>query len=161
MIGLPLTLLMTLFLSLFFFYQRKSLTFLENSIVYMLITILTTNVMTIVKLNMKLIKVTENPLLFPAVLFYRDGIIPLLVLLFINMFYKKISLKAKFIYFMVLYTCSFGIEALLVFLHVLDYVNWNFFYSGIVHASYFFIGIGIAEMVLFVSKRSLRNDSGV
>lgn len=161
MIGLPLTLLMTLFLSLFFFYQRKPLTFLENSIVYMLITILTTNVMTILKLNIKVIKVTENPLLFPAVLFYRDGIIPLLVLLFINVCYRNISLKAKVFYFMFLYACSFGMEALLVFLHVIEYVNWNFFYSAIVHASYFLIGIGMAEMVLFVSKRSLSNDSGL
>jgi hypothetical protein len=99
MIGLPLTTLLTISISLFYFFQRKSFTFIENSIVYMVITILTTNVITILSLNFKVIKTTENPLLFPAVLLYRDGIIPLLVLIFINIFHTSFPLKGKSFYF--------------------------------------------------------------
>ncbi len=72
MIGLPLTLLLTILISFFCFFQRKTLTFIENSIVYMVLTILTTNIITILSLNLHLIKTTENPFLFPAVLLYRE-----------------------------------------------------------------------------------------
>jgi hypothetical protein len=162
MIGLPLTLLLTISISLFYFFQRKSLTFIENSIVYMMTTILTTNVITILSLNFKVIKTTENPFLFPAILLYRDGIIPLLVLILINVFLISFTLKGKCFYFILIFACLYGIEVLMVFLDVFEYKRWNFLYSVIVNAAYLLIGLGIAKMVLFVSKRSLKsNDSGL
>lgn len=162
MIGLPLTILLTTFISFFFFFQRKPFTFLENSIIYMVMTILTTNVITILTLNFKLVKTTENPLLFPAVLIYRDGIIPLLVLIFINVFYTRLTnLKLKFFFFIIIFVSLNGIEALLIFLKVFEFTKWNFFYSVIVNSAYLFTGLGIAKIVLFVSKRSLSNDSRI
>lgn len=156
MVGLPLGILLTVSISLFYFFQRKSFTFIENSIVYMVITILATNVITILALNYKLINTTENPLLFPAVLLYRDGIIPLLVLSFINGFHTSLTVKGKSFYFIFTFACLYGIEALFVFLDVVAYKKWNFLYAAIVHAAYLFIGLGIAKLVLFFAKRSLK-----
>jgi hypothetical protein len=150
MIGLPLTILLTISISLFFFFQRKRFTFTENSIVYMAITILTTNVITILTLNLKVIKTTENPFLFPAVLLYRDVIIPLLVLSFINGFLANFTLKRKFFYFIFIFTCLNGIEALLIFQDVLKFIKWNYFNAVIVNTAYLFIGLGIAKIVLFL-----------
>lgn len=155
MIGLPLTLLLTILISFFCFFQRKPFTFIENSIVYMVLTILTTNIITILSLNLHLIKATENPFLFPAVLLYRDAIIPLLILIFINFFYTGFTLKLKFFFFIFIFVCLNGMEALLVFLDVFEFTKWNFYYAAIVNAAYLFIGLGIAKIVLFVSKRSL------
>jgi hypothetical protein len=155
MIGLPLTMLLTLSFALFYFSQRKPLTFTENSIVYMLMTILTTNVITILSLNFRLIKTTENPLLFPAVLLYRDGIIPLLVLIFINGVFTSFTLKLKSFLFIFIFALLLGIEALLVFLNVIEFTKWNLLYAAIVNTAYPLIGLGMAKMVLSVSKRSL------
>jgi hypothetical protein len=154
MIGLPLSILLTLSISFFYFFQRKPFTFIENSIVYMIITILTTNKITILTLNFKLIKTTENPFLFPAVLLYRDVIIPLLVLIFINVFHTSFTLRLKSFYFIFIFACLNGIEALLIFLDVFEFTKWNFFYAAIVNTAYLFIGLGISKIVLFVSKRS-------
>jgi hypothetical protein len=122
----------------------------------MVITILATNVITILSLNLKLVKTTENSFLFPAVLLYRDAIIPLLVLVFINAFHTSFTLKLKTFYFIFIFTCLNGMEALLIFLNVIEYTKWNFFYSAITNTAYLLIGLGIAKIVLFVSKRSLK-----
>ncbi|KGX91897.1 hypothetical protein [Pontibacillus marinus] len=161
MIGLPLTILLTIFISLFFFFQRKSFTFTENSIVFMIITILTTNVITILNLNLQMIKTTENPFLFPAVLLYRNIIIPLLVLSLINVSHAWSTLKGKFFYFIFIFACINGIETLLIFMDVFKLIKWNSFNSAIINVAYLFIGLGSSKIVLLVSRRSLKNDSGL
>ncbi|MFS0862349.1 hypothetical protein [Fredinandcohnia sp. 179-A 10B2 NHS] len=127
----------------------------------MLITILATNVITILSLNFKLIYTTDNPLLFPAVLLYRDVIIPLLVLFICNVCFTGLNLKVKFVNFIITFACLHGIEILLVFLDVFEFKKWNFFFSGIINAAYLLCGLGIAKIVLFISKRSLSNDSSL
>ncbi|MGP4041253.1 hypothetical protein ACTWP4_15335 [Gracilibacillus sp. D59] len=154
MIGLPLTILFTIFVFLFFFFQRKRYTFIENSIVYMVMTIITTNVITILTLNLELIKTTENPFLFPAVLLYRNVIIPLLILYLVNAFHTSYTLKRKTLYFILIFTCLNGIEALLIFMDVFKFIKWNYFKAAIVNCAFLFIGLGIAKIVVFVSKRS-------
>lgn len=161
MIGLPITLLITLLIWHFYFYQTKTFTFLENSIIYMVITILATNVITLLSLNFKLINTTDNPLLFPAVLLYRDVIIPLLVLIISNVCFTGFSLRVKFINFIITFACLHGIEILLVLFDVFEFNKWNFFLSGIINTTYLLCGLGIAKIVLFISKRSLSNDNGL
>lgn len=161
MIGLPLTIILTISISLFFFFQKKCFTFTENSIVYMVITMLTTNVITILSLNLKVIKTTENPFLFPSVLLYRDIIIPLLVLSLINVSFASFTLKRKIFYFIIIFICLNGIEALLIFLDVFIFTKWNYFNAAIINSAYLFIGLWFAKIVLLVSKRSLNNDSGL
>lgn len=159
MIGLPLTILLNLVISLFFFFQKKPFSFLQNSIVYMAFTILTTNVITILSLNLQMIKTTENPFLFPAVLFYRDGIIPLLLLIFVNAYHTSSTLKVKVFYFILIFACLNGIDALLIYVDVLKFTKWNFLKEAMINCAYLFIGLGIAKIVLHVSKRSLKHDS--
>lgn len=88
MVGLPLTLVIALTLALVFYFHSKPLLFLQNSILYMILTIITTNVTTILSLNLHWMQTTVNPFLFPALLLYRDIIVPLIVLIFINGFYS-------------------------------------------------------------------------
>jgi len=159
MIGLPLTILLTLSISLCFFFQRKPFSFIQNSIIYMTLTILTTNVITILSLNLKLIKTTENPFLFPAVLLYRDGIIPLLVLIFVNVFHKSFTLKLKVFYFIFIFAGLNGMEALFIRIYKMEFTKWNFFNAATVNCAYLFFGLGIAKIVLYVSKRSFKHDS--
>ncbi len=161
MIGLPFAIFLTLSISLFFFFQRKPFNFIQNSINYMVVSILTTNVFTILALNLKLMKTTENPYLFPAFILYRDVIIPLLILIVINIFYTKFTLKKKVFYFLFIFACLIGIDKLLIFFNVLEFTKWNFYYNAAVHCSFILIGLGIAKMVLYVSKRSSGHDSHI
>jgi hypothetical protein len=150
MMGLPFTIFLTLSFSLIFFFQKKPFSFLENSIFYMVMTIFTTNVITILSLNFKLINTTGNPLLFPALILYRDGIIPLLVLIAINIFHSSFTLKVKSFFFILIFACLNGIEALLDTLEVLQFLKWNYFYAAIVNIACLLIGLGIAKIVLFL-----------
>ena len=159
MIGLPLTMLITLYCLLFFFFQRKPFSFLQNSIVFMGLTLVTTNFITILALNLDYIKTTENPLLFPSVLLYRDVIIPLLVLIFINGFRASFTIKSKILYFLIITACLNGMEALLLYFHVLEYTKWNSINAAAANCLFLIIGLWMGKMVLHVSKRSPKHES--
>lgn len=150
---LPLSLAITIIISYFFFFQRKKLSFIQNSIIYMVMTMVTTNFITITVLNLKLIKTTENHFLFIVIPLYRDAIIPLLVLIFVNGFFKSSSLKLKIFYFISIFTNLNGIEALLVYFNVLEYTKWNFFYAAIVNFSYLLIGLGLTKIVWHAKQK--------
>lgn len=50
--GLPAAIVLTVIISYFFFFQKKKLSFLQNSIVFMILTMVTTNYITIMTLNL-------------------------------------------------------------------------------------------------------------
>lgn len=161
MIGLPLTLVIALTLALVFYFQTKSFNFLENSIIYMVLTIMTTNVLTILSLNLKWIKPTNDPFIFPAYLLYRDGIIPLLVLIFVNGFHTTKGLRIRTTYFFICFICLQAMEVLLLKYKIIEYTKWKWFFSIITNIGYLMMGLIIAKMLLYVVKRSPKNDSRV
>lgn len=161
MIGLPLTLVITLTLALVFYFQTKSINFLQNSIIYMVMTIFTTNVLTILSLNLKWITPTDHPFIFPAYLLYRDGIIPLLILIFVNGFYTTKGLRIRAIYFFICFICLHAMEVLLLQYKIIEYLKWKWLFSAITNVGYLMMGLFIVKMLLYVVKGSSKNDSRI
>ncbi|MGG7621670.1 hypothetical protein [Bacillus coreaensis] len=145
MIGLPLTLVIALTLALVFYFQKKTFTFLHNSIQYMLLTIITTNVITLLSLNLSWIKPSDNPLVFPAILLYRDVNIPLLVLILINGFYSTKLLRIKASYLFISFLGLIAMDVLLTTCKILEYTKWNLFFAAVTNVGYLLIGLLIGK----------------
>jgi len=161
MIGLPFTLVLALTLALVFYFQTKPFSFLQNSILYMVLTIITTNVITILSLNLKWIRPTDNPFLFPALLLYRDVIIPLLVLIFINGFHGNKVLWIRASYFLICFIGLLAMDLLFLICKIIGYTKWNLYFAAVTNVGYLIIGLLIGEMLLYVVKRSPKHDSRV
>jgi hypothetical protein len=161
MFGLPLMIFLFLTISLVFFFQKKPFSFLQNSILYMVFKIMITNVTTILTLNLSLIKTTENPFLFPAYLLYRDGIIPLILLIFINMVHAESVLKSKVIYSILIFAFLNGFVILLLYLNLTEFRHWNLFKAAAVNAAYLLFALGAGKLILLVSRRSTLHDSRI
>lgn len=153
--GLPLFITISLSIFNIFLFQKKQLTFIQNSIVFMMMTIVTTNYITIVSLNLKWIKTTQDPFLFIGVLLYRDIIIPILVLIFINAIINSTSIKNKGFYFISTLIALQVTEFLCLFVGLIEYVKWNFFYTALLHSAFLFIGFYLSKMVIYVQQKEL------
>jgi hypothetical protein len=159
-LGLSLLVTFTLIISTFFFYQKKTLNFIQNSIVFIMFTIVTTNYLTILSLNLKWIKITESKFLFIGFILYRDALIPLLLLIFINVFFNTTYLKRKIIYFITFIACLQGLELICHFIGVIEYVKWSYLKASIANCAYLIISLILAKIAMFVKhKESLHDKS--
>ncbi|WP_261134411.1 hypothetical protein [Bacillus sp. Marseille-Q3570] len=148
-IALPTIITVTILVSLFFFFLTKSLSFLQNSLLFMVISILTKNISTLMSLNWKVIHTTEDQFLFLFFLINREILIPLLVLIFVNIYLRTPSGGKRII----IYICSIPVIAGLNFLseyfNVIDFVKITLFHHTLVDTTYFLIGIGLAKIICF------------
>ncbi len=152
--GLPASIALTIMIGYFFLFQKKKFSFLENSIVFMILTIVTTNYITIMSLNLHKFETTKNPFLFIVVPLYRDIMIPLLVLVFTNAFFKTAEKLARILYGLSFLAAVNSLEYFLIFFKIVKYTHWNFLGATIVNLAYLLIGLGLARIVNEVQKRS-------
>jgi hypothetical protein len=151
--ALPLITTAAFIVSYILFFINKKLSFLQNSILFMLLAIMTRNYITIMSMELKLIKTTEDTILFLFLLVGREIIIPSLILIFVNtflLFRRKLHQV-----FISIATVGFmeGMDYLYIHFKVITYVNWNLGYALIVNIAYLLIGIGLGKLLLFLQKR--------
>ncbi|WP_421378209.1 hypothetical protein ACOJQI_12395 [Bacillus salacetis] len=161
MFAVPLMIVLFLIISMVFFFQRKPFSFLQNSILYMVFKILATNVTTIVTLNLDFIKKTEDPFLFPAYLLNRDGIIPLLLLIFINRMNGGDTPLKKVFYTFIIFACLNGLVFLMVELKLIEFLEWNYLETAVVNGAYLLVAFGAGKLLSFITRRSTWHDSRV
>jgi hypothetical protein len=160
--ALPVSITLTILISHFFFYSKKTLSLLQNSIVFMVMAIITRNYVTIMTMQLKLLKSTEDYFLFLFLLMHREIIVPLLVLIFINNYLSSSCWNKKMFLFIGVLTIMIGMDHLLVYYKVIEYEKWNFIYAVIVDSAFLIIGIGVAKVLLFLhSWESLQDDSSL
>jgi hypothetical protein len=157
--ALPISITLTIIIAYIFVFTKKKSSFLQNSIVFMLIAIAIKNFTTIMTMESKMLKSSEDSVLFIFFLLYRELIIPLSVLIFINAYLLSSSWKKIWICISVL-AFMLGVEYLTVRFKVIEYVKWNFIYAAIVEVAYLLIGLGLAKAVLFLQEwESRKHDS--
>lgn len=159
--GLPFLITITLIISIIFFLQKKSFSFTQNSIIFMMLTIVTTNYLTIMSLNIKWLKLTEGPFLFIGFILYRDFLIPLLVLIFINMFFNTSKMKNKIFVFILLLLGLQAVELISIRFGIIEYVKWNLFLAAIINFLYLLIGLALAKIVMFAKYKESEHDKSI
>jgi hypothetical protein len=134
-----LSTLLTLILAAVFTFQPKKITLVNQFNLFFIISMLLINSMTILSLNKHVIEYTHRKEGFLAFILYRDGVYPLLFLIFIN-FYKQINrsfIKALVILGML--SSFFAVELSAQWANLLVYINWNTVLSVLLYLVFFVI----------------------
>jgi hypothetical protein len=151
--ALPLIITIAIMVSYIFYFITKKLSFLQNSILFMLMAIVTKNYITIMSMEFKILKTTEDPSLFLFLLIVREIITPILILTFVNAFLLSKRKLNQICLFIATLGFMEGIDFLYIHFKVITFVNWNLGYALIVNIAYLLIGIGLGKLLLFLQKR--------
>ena len=162
MMELPIFLTVTIILSYLLFFLKKSLSFLQNSIVFMVIGLITKSYLTIMSMELKLIQLTKDQFLFMALLMYRDLLIPIVVLIFVNLYYSPTNNKNKTFLFIGMLTILQGVNLLLAYFQIITFANWNLLLGGIVNIAYLLIGLVLVKILQYLQLwESSQNDNSL
>jgi|GEM_PF-1313985 len=151
---------LTMLLFWFFFLIKKRLSFIQNSILFMVIGIITKNYLTIMMLELGRVRMLEDHTLYVSLLLYRDFIIPLTILIFANAYLEtstsiqKLFCSLSALLFLVI------IEGFLVYFNVIIFTDWSLLHEAVVNAIYLLIGLIFVKLILFLQKwESRQNES--
>jgi hypothetical protein len=128
---------------IFYLMTPKSLSIIENIILFMLNSLLVVNIFTIITLNFHLMNNSQQSNHFLAFIIYRTLIIQFGLLLFTNLMLKLDSVLLQ-VFLSISFLFVFNLlQFLTVLLQILDYVTWNtldsnLMFSGFMIASYAF-----------------------
>jgi hypothetical protein len=126
---------------------KKKLTFVENTLIFLIILIISINFSWIVMEELKLIKLTQVSLEYIAYLLNRSVIIPILVLIQVNLLQWSKTMMMKIAVIVSVVILITGISFLSNFYGITEFKHWHYWKDGI----YFFIlnFIGIISYKLF------------
>ncbi|MDC3413236.1 hypothetical protein NC797_14475 [Aquibacillus sp. 3ASR75-11] len=156
--ALPLITTITIMALFILWLHDKKLSFLQNSIVFMVLEIIVRNNATLLTMELKWIDPTENSFLNIFFLMHREIITPLFILLFVNSYLLLFSLRKKTLLFLIFLTLMQGMEYLAVYFGVIKYVEWNYVYAMLLNTAYLLIGLGISKITLLLDKNGVHQN---
>lgn len=158
----PIYLSLAILLILYLFYMRRPLNFLQNSLIYMVTVFLATNLITIVRMELHLMEKSSGNLDYLSFLLYRNLLLPVVVVIFINYYYllkesgKNIALLLPAFLFILV-----GMDWFNHYFKIIKFIRWNLFYSGIVNALYLLIALGVLKMLLNINFQESNKDENL
>ncbi|WP_175532538.1 hypothetical protein [Paenibacillus sp. yr247] len=114
--------------------------------------IATKNYITIMTMELKMIKTTEDNFLFVFLLMFREMIIPLIVLIFTNAYLLTPSWKKRILLFIVVLAVMQGMDYLTIHFKVIQFIKWNFICAAIMDAAFLLFGLMLAKTVLYLKE---------
>jgi hypothetical protein len=115
-----------------FYLMPKSLSFLENAVVLLVVIALGVNVSWIIIEELSFMQLTKDPLLYTAYLLNRSIVIPLVYVIWLNVLYLKISNEISFLATVCCTGLVLGLNGLAVYYQIFTYSTWNPFYDSLV-----------------------------
>ncbi|MEH7373973.1 hypothetical protein [Neobacillus drentensis] len=132
---------------------KKKLSFAENTLIFLVILIVSINFSWIVIEELKLIKRTQESLEYMAYLLNRSVITPFLILIQVNLLLRSKTMMMKITLMVFGVFLLTGVSSLSNFYDIIEYKHWHYWYDGI----YFFILNGIAIFSYKLFARVSRN----
>lgn len=125
----------------------------RSIIIYFFFTMLIVSTFTIISLNLKLINLTKDKTKFLSLLINRNIIMPFLILIFINFFYK-LNTHKKIISIILLMLSITLLEFINLKLQLYSYVKWNFGLTFLINIFFILIILIISKWINFIQMRS-------
>jgi hypothetical protein len=132
---------------------KKKLTFAENTLVFLVILIVSINFSWIVIEELKLIKISHESLKYTAYLLNRSIIMPILILIGVNLLQWSKTMIKKITVILSSVILMIGVVMLSNLYDIFEYQHWHYWYDGI----YFFILNCIAIFSYKLFARVSRN----
>jgi len=149
---------LTMLLFWFFFLIKKRLSFIQNSILFMVIGIITKNYLTIMMLELGRVRMLEDHTLYVSLLLYRDFIIPLTILIFANAYLETSTSIQKLLCSLSALLFLVIIEGFLVYFNVIIFTDWSLLHEAVVNAIYLLIGLIFVKLIFFLQKWESRQN---
>jgi hypothetical protein len=130
---------------------------IRSIIIYFIFSILTVSSFTILSLNFDLIHITQEKTKFLSLLLGRNIIMPFLIIIFINFFYRYTALKS-FISVVVLLILISLLEFLNLRLLIFSFVKWNFVFTCLLDYIFILIILIISKCINVIQKWSEKNN---
>jgi hypothetical protein len=139
--------LMTLVLASIFTFQTKKISLVNQFNLFFLSSMLLINSMTILSLNKHFIEYTHQKEGFFAFILYRDGVFPLLFLIFLNAYKQIKKNKVKTLLVLGMLVSFFVIEFTAVWAKLLVYIHWHWILSVLLYLSFFVILVYVLKFL--------------
>ncbi|PWW25731.1 hypothetical protein DFO73_11223 [Cytobacillus oceanisediminis] len=159
--ALPTAIVISVYLLLGLYYSKKQLSFLQNSLIFMIISIAARNYTTIMSMQLKWFHLTEDSLLFLVFLLHRDVIGPILVLIFINGYWTFHSGKMKVFLYIIFLICLQLMDFFSVGFGVITYTKWSFLKAGLANSAFLFAGLGLSKGILYFKRERSNYDNSI
>ncbi len=140
------------------FYIKKPLNFMENSLVFMVIAIITRQCLTLSAMEWGLFKMTEDDWLFVCLLLCRDLFTPMICVIFVNFYVRG---EYKIASFLISLAVLLGLHELAVQLGILTYIHWNFFYTILLNTGFLLAALGVLKLIYFIKIRENRQNENI
>lgn len=142
------------------YHMRKRLSFLQNAIIFMVVTIITRQCLTLFSMEWGLYKITMNDWLFLCLILCRDLLTPLIGVIFINYYIHAKTWPSQVIAFLMSLGILLGVHKLSVYFELITFIKWNFFYTTILNAGFLFSAIVTLKVISYIqSLEKQQNES--
>jgi len=131
--------------------QKKEI--LRSIIIYFVFSMLSVSIFTVISLNLQLIEITKDKTKFLSLLLNRNIIMPFLILIFINSFYRLTKNK-KIISIILLMISITLLEFINIKLQIYLYVKWNFGLTILFNTLFVLITLIISQCINVIQMRS-------
>ncbi|MCT8139240.1 hypothetical protein H1D32_16940 [Anaerobacillus sp. CMMVII] len=156
--ALPFSITIMLVIFYITFFIIKKLSFLHNSIVFMLMTIVSANFMTIATLQLNLLKISEVPWLYLYLIIDRSILTPLLIVIYLNLRLQMATGSKKVLVLITTIGVMQGLDVLMNYFGAIQFIDWNLFYSFLKNVSFLMIGLGISKLLVILERKGEAYD---
>lgn len=139
-------------------FMRRKLSFTTNSIQFMLLSIVSTNYITIMTTKLEFIRASQNVTQFISLLINRECILPLIGIIMINGYLNYGHRTHKIIFFLSLLFFITVLDVLHIHFKTLDYPQWSLLNTTIINIIYLIICIGIGKVLYHMQKKEERSS---
>lgn len=152
---------LTIVLLHFAYYIRKPLNFLQNSLIFMVMAIITRQCLTILGLEWKLYKLTEDDWLFVCLLLCREILTPMVTVIFCNYYLRCDSWFSKLGTFVICLTALLGLNYMAVRFGIITYTRWNFGFTALLNTLFLLAALGLMKLTLFIPMWEKRQNESI
>jgi hypothetical protein len=149
--GFSIVFLLSWLFSAIFVVIRKKLSVVENTLVFLVILIVSINFSWIIAEEIKLIQLSKNGVDAITYILYQVVLLPMLLLIYLNVIQRSKSFSKTIIFTIASLGIMLGLSFLFNFDNITEYTKWNFGYDAI----YFFF----LHLIAFYSYVSFKKVS--
>lgn len=152
---------LTILLLHFAFYIRKPLNFLQNSLIFMVTAIITRQCLTIMSMEWKLYKLTEDDWLFVCLLLCRDILTPMVTVIFCNFYLRRNFWFSKLATFVISLATLLGLNYMAVRFGIITYTRWNFGFTALLNTLFLLTALGLVKLISYIQMWEKRQNESI
>jgi hypothetical protein len=140
--------------------QKKKLSFFSHSIIFMIMAIIERNYLTTMNMELQIIRITEDHLLFVCFLLNREILVPVLILIFVERYIQSANGFSKAWVFLAGTAVLQAFTGLAVAFSLIGYVKWSYAYAVFENMAYLLIGLGVGKWAAIFERREKGDKHG-